>query len=255
MIHWIGRAGGVLLAHMRLPGVRLPGVLLAGVLLAGQPARGAELTIGRATEQNALDPLFSDLGNDVATAENMFDSLIRFDSKLHIEPALALSWRLLDPLTWEIRLRPNVRFHDGSPFGGEDVAFSLQRARAVPNSPGPLASFVRAIKSVEVVDKLTLHIHTETPTPLLMDMAGRIFIIPAKLGTGVATEDFNAGRAMIGTGAYRFRSAAPGDRVSMVANPDYWGGVPQFDTITLRFLANPAARSAALLSGAVDVIE
>jgi len=230
--------------------------LLALALLIGAPAaRPADLAIGRATEQNALDPLFSDLGNDVATAENMFDSLVHFDSRLRMQPALALSWRLIDPLTWEIKLRPGVTFHDGSFFTGADVAFSLQRARNIPNSPGPLASFVRPVKETEVIDAGTIRIHTDTPAPLLMDFVGRIFIIPAKLGPQVATEDFNAGRAMIGTGAYRFKMALPGDRVVMEANPDYWGGTPQFGTVTLRFLSNAAARSAALLSGSVDVIE
>ncbi len=92
--------------------VRLLALLALGFFVA-TPARATDLTIGRATEQNSLDPLFSDLGNDVATAENMFDSLIRFDSKLRIQPSLAVSWQLIDPLTWEIKLRPNVKFHDG----------------------------------------------------------------------------------------------------------------------------------------------
>jgi peptide/nickel transport system substrate-binding protein len=60
---------------------------------------------------------------------------------------------------------------------------------------------------------------------------------------------------MIGTGPYRFQSAIPSDMVVMEANHDYWGDAPQFDTVTLKFLSNSAARSAALLSGAVDVIE
>ena len=68
----------------------------------------------------------------------MFESMIEFDSKLRIHPSLAVSWKLLDPLTWEIKLRPGVTFHDGTPFTGDDVAFSLKRARDVPNSPGPL---------------------------------------------------------------------------------------------------------------------
>ena len=224
-------------------------------MLGAPPAPAADLTIGRATEQNSLDPLFSDLGNDIATAENMFESMIAYDSKLRIHPKLALSWKLLDPLTWEIKLRPGVTFHDGTPLTGDDVAFSLKRARDVPNSPGPLASFVRPVKQTEVIDKLTLHIHTEQPTPLLMDMIGRIFVIPAKLGPSVATEDFSSGRAMIGTGPYRFASVSPGDRVVVQANPNYWGDKPQFGTVTLKFISNAAARSAALLSGAVDVIE
>jgi peptide/nickel transport system substrate-binding protein len=233
----------------------LSAALAASILLGTATASAADLTIGRATEQNSLDPQFSDLGNDVATAENMFESMIEFDSKLRVHPSLAVSWKLLDPLTWEVRLRPGVTFHDGTPFTGDDVAFSLQRARDVPNSPGPLASFVRPVQQTEVIDPLTLHIHTDQPTPLLMDMVGRIFIVPAKLGASVTTEDFSAGRAMIGTGPYRFRQALPGDRVVVEANRGYWGDKPAFDTVTLKFLANAAARSAALLSGAVDVIE
>jgi peptide/nickel transport system substrate-binding protein len=236
--------------------LRIVGASLAAAMLLSTTASvAADLTIGRSTEQNSLDPLFSDLGNDVATAENIFESMIEFDSKLRIHPSLALSWKLLDPLTWEIKLRPGVTFHDGTAFTGDDVAFSLKRARNVPNSPGPLSSFVRPVKETEVIDKLTLRIHTEQPTPLLMDMVGRIFIIPAKLGPSVATEDFTAGRAMIGTGPYRFKQAIPGDRVVVEANPDYWGEKPQFGMVTMKFLGNAAARSAALLSGAVDVIE
>ena len=225
------------------------------IFVAATVAHATDVAIGRATEQNSLDPLFSDLGNDVATAENMFDSLVRFDAKLRIQPALAVSWKLIDPLTWEIELRQNVKFHDGTPFTAADVAYSLKRARNVPNSPGPLSSFVRSVKETEIVDPHTIRVHTDTPAPLLMDMIGRIFIIPAALGPQVTTEDFTVGRAMNGTGAYRFKAYLPGDRVTMEANPDYWGGKPEFGTVTLRFLANPAARSAALLSGSVDAIE
>ncbi|MGE0417192.1 MAG: ABC transporter substrate-binding protein [Acetobacteraceae bacterium] len=232
---------------------RAAGLLLAASLLA--PVWAADLTIGRATEQNSLDPLFSDLGNDVSTAENMFDSMIRFDQNRQIQPALALSWTLVDPLTWKITLRKGVKFHDGSEFTSADLAFSLERARNVPNSPGPLTSFVRPVKETEIVDSHTVLIHTVAPTPLLMEMIGRIMVVPAKLGPQVTTDDFTAGRAMIGTGAYRFKSSAPGDKVVMTANPDYWSHKPEFQTLTLKFLSNPAARSAALLSGAVDVIE
>jgi peptide/nickel transport system substrate-binding protein len=229
--------------------------LLATILLIAAPALAADLTIGRSTEQNSLDPQFSDLGNDTATAENMFESMIAFDSRLRIQPQLAVSWKLIDPLTWEIKLRPGVTFHDGTPFTGDDVAFSLKRARDVPNSPGPLSSFVRPVKLTEVIDAHTLHIHTEQPTPLLMDMVGRIFIVPAKLGPSVTSEDFNSGRAMIGTGPYRFKQSLPGDRVIMEANKNYWGDKPEFATVTLKFVGNAAARTAALLSGSVDVIE
>lgn len=225
------------------------------LLAMSMPCWAGDLRIGRATEHGSLDPLYSDLGSDVATAENAFESMIHFDAKLRIRPSLAVSWKLTDPLTWEIALRPGVTFHDGSPMTAADVAYSLNRARSIPNSPGPLASFVRPVKEAEIVDPLTLRIHTVAPTPLLMDLIGRIFVLPAKLGPTVANEDFNAGRAMIGTGPYRFKSSAPGDNVTWTAHAAYWGEKPAFETVTVKFLSNPAARSAALLSGSVDVIE
>ena len=116
---------------------------LLTLLTVAVPAQAGDLRIGRATEQGSLDPLYSDLGSDVATADNMFESMIRFDSKLRIHPSLATEWKLIDPLTWQIKIRPGVRFHDGSALTAGDVAYSLNRARNIPNSPGPLASFVR----------------------------------------------------------------------------------------------------------------
>ena len=234
---------------------RLFALLTLLATAAAIPAWAIDLRIGRATEHGSLDPHYSDLGSDVATAENMFESMIHYDAKLNVRPALATEWTLIDPLTWEIKLRPGVTFHDGSAMTAHDVIYSLNRARAIPNSPGPLSSFVRPVKEMEAVDPLTLRVRTIAPTPLLMDMIGRIFIIPAKLGATVANEDFNAGRAMIGTGPYRFQTGAPGDKVVWTPYQAYWGEKPRFDTVTVKFLSNPAARSAALLSGSVDVIE
>jgi peptide/nickel transport system substrate-binding protein len=68
------------------------------------------------------------------------------------------------------------------------------------------------------------------------------------------TEDYNSGAASIGTGPYKFVSYTPGESIVMEANPDYWGGAPQFDTVTYRPISSDAARVAALLAGDVDVI-
>ena len=233
----------------------IPAIFAALALAAAPGADAAQLTFGRATEQSAIDPQFSQTGNNGATSSAIFDRLVDFDAALQLHPALALSWRLIDPMDWEIKLRPNVRFHDGSPFTGADVAFSLNRVRDIPHSPAPFSHWVSNVAAVEVVDPLTLHIRTTQPTPLLMEQIGAIYIVPAKLGPNVTLEDFNSGKAAIGTGAYRFRSWVPNDRVELTANPDWWGGKPTFDAVTLKFIANNAAREAALLSGQVDLID
>jgi peptide/nickel transport system substrate-binding protein len=214
-----------------------------------------DLVIGRATEQSALDPHFANFGQDSSTAESMFDGLARYGTDYVLRPELATSWKLIDPNNWEIKLRAGVKFHDGTPFTAKDVVFSINRAKDIPKSPGPYSTFVRSVAELKIVDDLTLLVRTKEPTPLLMEDLGRIFIVPAHLGEGVTTADFNAGKAVIGTGPYKFQQAIPGDKVVMVANPNYWGDKPAFGTVTLKFISNDAARSAALLSGGVDVIE
>lgn len=223
--------------------------------LGNGAADAADLVFARATEQSSIDPHFSQTGPNNATASGIFERLVSFDAKLQTHPCLALSWTLIDPLTWEIKLRPDVKFHDGTAFTAADVVYSLDRVRHIPRSPAPWTHAVTNVKSIDVVDPLTIRVHTPGPTPLLMEQIGLIHIVPTHLGPSVGNEDFNSGRAAIGTGPYRFRSWTPNDRVVMEANPTWWGGKPEFDHVTLRFIPSGASRTAALLSGQVDLID
>ncbi len=227
-------------------------------LLAGFPpsiAGAVDLTIGRSTEQHSMDPHYVLLGNNTATAENIFDRLVFIDPDLKMHPSLATSWRVIDKLTWELTLRDGVRFHDGSPMTAEDVAFSIMRPRNVKNSPASMGTWLVGVKSVEVIGPLTVRVHTKAPIPLLMDNIGPIFVVKARIGADAGNEEFNSGAATIGTGPYRFVSRVPGERVDLAANPNYWGGKPAYDRVILKFISNDAARIAALLSGSVDVTE
>ncbi len=233
---------------------------LAGVPLR-TPARAQStaatptaLSFGRATEQSSIDPHFSQTGPNNATASGIFERLVTFTAANQVRPGLALSWRPLDPLTWEIKLRPGVKFQDGSPFTAADVVFSLERVKHIARSPAPWTHAVTNVAATQVMDPLTLQVRTPQPTPLLMEQIGLIFIVPAKLGD-VANEDFNSGRAAIGTGPYRFVSWTPNDRLLMQAYDGWWGGKPDWESITLRFIPDDAARVAALLSGQVGLID
>ena len=227
----------------------------ASVPASGLAARLSELNFGRATEHSSIDPHFSQTGPNNATASGMFERLVAFTAANQLQPCLALSWKTLDPLTWEIKLRPGVVFHDGTPFTAKDVAYSLERVRHIVRSPAPWTHAVTNVAAAEPVDALTIRIRTPLPTPLLMEQIGLIYMLPAALGDGVGNEAFNSGKAAIGTGPYRFVSWVPNDRVVMQANPTWWGGKPDWERITLRFIPNNAARVAALLSGQVDLID
>src|SRR4051812_40297645 len=129
----------------------LASAALAATLLAGN-AFAVNLTIGSSTEPSAIDPLFSRTGNNQNIAMQIFDRLVTPDATLGIHPGLADSWQSTDPLTWVVKLHPGVKFHDGKPFTADDVIFSLDRARNVPNSPAPFSGNVSTIASMKAVD-------------------------------------------------------------------------------------------------------
>jgi peptide/nickel transport system substrate-binding protein len=170
-------------------------------------------------------------------------------------PALATSWRAIDDLTWEFKLRKNVRFHDGTPFTAEDVVFTLKRVPNVPNSPSSFATFTKPIVDVKVVDPHTLVFKTTSPHVLLPSDVASVYIVSKLHGEKAATEDYNSGKAAIGTGPYKFAEYIPNQRVVMKANYGYWGGEEPWDKVTFKILTNSAARVAALLSGDVQMIE
>jgi peptide/nickel transport system substrate-binding protein len=229
--------------------------LAFSLVLNASIAGARDLVFGRGTEQASIDPDFNDAGNDVSTNQNIYDRLVEMDAQQVMRPGLATSWRPLDPLRWEIRLRSGVTFHDGLPFGPDDVVFSLDRPNHVVGAAAPWTRSVASVASIDIVDVTTIIVHTKEPKPLLMDEIGNVFIVSKKAATNASIEDFNTGGAAVGTGPYRFISWQHGDRVELRGYPQYWKGTPEFDHVTLRFIPNTAARIADLMSGGVDVID
>lgn len=238
---------------MRLTKTAALAALLSSTLL--MPALAADLTIGRASEQSSIDPQFSRTGNNQMTAAMFFDRLVSFDENLQVSPGLAESWQIEDETTWTLKLRPGVTFHDGSPFTAADVVYSLERADEVPNSPAPFTDMVSSVATVEALDDLTLRITTTVPNPALMEDIGRVFILSKAAAEGKSSEDFNSPATAVGTGPYVLQDWRVGETLTMQAYADYWGETPEFEAVEIRFISNDAARVAALLSGAVDVID
>jgi peptide/nickel transport system substrate-binding protein len=219
------------------------------------PVTAAELKIGLAADISSLDPHYLNIAPNIALSSHVFDALVHVDAAGHLIPGLALSWRAVDPTTWEFKLRPGVKFHDGSAFSADDAIFSLDRPATLAGSPGPFTSYTRQITGKQAVDPLTLRLKTAKPYGALPLDVSTIFIVSKKAALKATTDDFNNGRAMIGTGPFRFVSFKRGDRVELARNPDYWGEKAAWDKVTMRIIASNAPRTAALLSGDVDVIE
>ncbi len=221
----------------------------------GIHAKEREVTIGLQAAITSIDPHYHNLSPNNSLLSHIFEPLIKRDANQKMVPGLATSWKALDDLTWEFKLRKNVHFHDGSPFTAEDVAFTLQRVPKVPNSPSSFATFTKSIVEVKIVDPYTIIFKTATPHVLLPSDLASVFIVSKLHGQGATTEDYNSGKAAIGTGPYKFVEYIPNQRVVLKANYGYWGGEEPWDKVTFKILSNPAARVAALLSGDVQMIE
>ncbi|HET7763553.1 MAG TPA: ABC transporter substrate-binding protein [Burkholderiales bacterium] len=226
--------------------------LLAGALWISC-AHAAELRIGLAADPTSMDPHFLNLQPNVNIGWHVFDALTHVDEDARLVPGLAVSWRALDPTTWEFKLRRGVRFHDGSELTAEDVVFSIERTLKVPN--GQFAPFTRRIVAKEVPDPYTLRLKTAAPYAMVPYDLDSVFIVSKKAAAGAKPEDFDSGKAMIGTGPFRFVRFARGDRVELARNGTYWGGAPPWDKVTFRIMTTDPARLAALLSGDVDLID
>ncbi len=229
--------------------------LAAAILLCAPLARAADISIALGSDVTSMDPHYHNLTPNNNVAEHIFETLVTKDPRSKLKPALADSWRAVDDLTWEFKLRKGVKFHDGGDFTAQDVVFSLDRVPNVPNSPSSFATYSKQITEKIIVDPYTIRFKTAAPYPLMPNDMSTIFILSARSAKGATTEDFNSGKAAIGTGAFKFVRYAKGDRIELVRNDAYWGPKAAWEKATLRIITADPTRVAALLAGDVRAIE
>ncbi len=145
----------------------LMGLALVVSLVFAGVANAQTLKIGLKSEPSSMDPHYHNLTPNNMMALYVFDRLILQDEKQNLKPGLAVSWKNVDDLTWEFKLRSGVKWHDGSGFSADDVAFTIGRAPNVPNSPSSLGRYIKQIKAVEIIDPLTIRFKTAKPFPLM----------------------------------------------------------------------------------------
>jgi peptide/nickel transport system substrate-binding protein len=227
---------------------------VVATLSLAMPLDAKDLRLSLSSEPSSIDPHFHVTTPNIALSTHLFDRLVHMDERQALVPGLAVSWKSVDPLTWEFALRPDVKWHDGSPFTADDVVFTFGRAGNVPNSPSGFGMYLKG-KTITRVDDLTVRISTAEPYPLVANDMATIAIVSKKYGAGAATADYNSGKAAIGTGPYKFAAFVPGDKIQFTANPAYWGAKPIWTNVTLKPVKSGPARVAALLAGDTDVIE
>ena len=233
---------------------RRTALAFALVFGAALDATAADLRVGIKADPS-VDPHFLYLAPNIAVARHLFDALTGTDADERLEPKLAESWRAVGEREWEFTLREGVRFHDGSPLTADDVVFSFERVRSIPNNPNPYTAGLRSVAGVSAAGPRTVRVTTSVPNPMLPMQLRSISIVPRAAAQGAMPADFASGRAAVGTGPFRFVRFAPGDRLVLARNADYWGPPVAWDSVTFRILTNDAARLAALLARDVDVVD
>ncbi len=197
---------------------------------------------------------------------NVYESLVYYNSRtFEVEPMLAASWREISPTQIRFVLRQGVKFHDGSAFTADDVVFSLGRAQAKTSQFGPYA---QGIAKVVKVDSGTVDVFLNSPNPVLLRqmtelrMMSRAWAEKHKatdpLNTSNLADKANetfAHRNAMGTGPFMLESWQPGVRMVFKRNPQWWGTMAGNVTeIVYTPVKSTAARTAALLSGEVDMV-
>ena len=198
-----------------------------------------------------LDPTMNLSSFRAMVGVSMFDSLVGRDAENRIVPQLAESWRFVDDVTLQLKLRKGVVFHDGEPFNAEAVRFTFLRVLD-PEQKSPNRANVAEITRIDVVDDYTVNLITRQPYAPLVNRLIDFAIVPPKY----VQEKGNQGIALkpVGTGPYRFVELIKDDRMVVEAFDRHWRGAPKIKRIIYKPIPEPFTRAAALRNNEVDLV-
>ncbi len=184
--------------------------------------------------------------------QSVFDQFILQQPDLKPAPGLLTEWGWNDDKTQvHMTVRDGVTWHDGSPFTAEDVAWSLERA-ADPATGNPINFVWSSLANFKVDgNKVTADVKQFDPTIFKWMYFLTGYVLPKAYYTKVGAEGFE--KAPIGTGPYMVDKFEQNAFVRLKANPTYWGGKPDFDTVTIKFVTDAAARVAEIEGGSSHV--
>jgi len=240
---------------------RLIAALAAFVGFALSPADAQTLRWASQGDPQTMDPHSQNESMTNMMNGQVYEKLTTRDRLLTIKPSLATEWQQVSPLLWRFKLRPNVKFHDGAPFGADDVVFSINRAKE-PTSG--IAAYASMLGEPRKVDNLTVEFNLQLVNPIFLQHLDSIFILNkawAEKYRVTKPQDFknkeesHASLNANGTGPYQLVSRAPGVKTVYKRNPNWWGKFEgNVQDVVFTPIANDATRVSALLSGDIDFV-
>ncbi len=221
-----------------------------------QPARGAPslaaqeglgFTIIDSAEPTNLDARSYYFTPAYSVVWRINETLLHHDTMTgELHPQLATSYKIIDDRTYEFELRPDVRWHDGTPLTPDDIEFSYMQPWLDPEAV--------YVERVEKVSDTTVRVVTTEPFGffLVQDVALNRRILPKHLLDGVPLDQ--VWEHPVGTGPFKFVEWNRGERVRLAPNEDYWGEKPSIDPLDFRGVTEAATRLVNLEAGDADLV-
>ena len=229
-------------------------VLIFGMLCTfSANVAGAETkaVIGLNSDARSLDPVLTMDATTIRVLRHIYDGLFFRDHDMKVIPELAKSYEFDNNLTWVIKLRKGIKFHNGEPFNARAVKFTIDFILD-PANKALTNTLVNRIERVDVVDDYTIKITTKVPFVTLLENLIEVFIAPPKLAQEKGMKYL--AENPVGTGAYKLKSWSKDREIVLVKNEQYWKGVPRIDKIIVRVIPEVGPRVSALVVGEVDII-
>lgn len=197
-----------------------------------------------------MNAQFSSAPISQVMSAQMMDTLIFLSDDYQLSPGLAESWDLSeDGLVLTLKIRQGVNWHDGEPFTAEDVKFNFDEIVPLQVYGSPLAE---RIESTEIVDDSTVVVTLNAPYGPLIEAIATQFMIPKHIYEGTDYLTNPANNEPVGTGPFIYESYSSGEQVTLVKNPDYWGGDIPVDHLIYTTLPDANTRSVSLFAGEID---
>lgn len=244
---------------------------VAGAAWAAHPARSlaqatkppskpsGQVIVGLSQEPTVFNPLMPHIEVDQGVHWNVFSPLWNVDAQGTFNPQLAAEVPSLenggiseDGLNWRIKLRPNVKWHDGSPFSADDVKFTLElinnpHFRAYSRNGHELVTDIKVVSPTEITWRMQ-----KSYAPYLSILSWT-FIVPQHI-LGKAddpnTAPFN--NAPVGTGPFRWSERMAGDHITLVANEQFFGKGPYLERVVFHYVPDLTALFTQFQTGAID---
>jgi peptide/nickel transport system substrate-binding protein len=228
-----------------------------GSTAGGAPAYGDTFIQASIGDIGGLIPSLTSDQSSHEIGGLIYDGLVKLDKDLNTAPAMAESWTYSrDCLELTFKLRRDVKWHDGRPFTAADVLFTYQ-TMINPKTPAPFKEGFLLVKDVEAPDPYTVRVRYEKPYARAVETWGTYILPKHRLESFAAAgtlRESPQNSHPIGTGPYRFQEWKPGEKVVLVANPDYFEGRPFLSRIVYRVIPSQATIFLELKAKGVDYV-